>query len=117
MSIKTYIQIEGEEIIELELNTNKLVNVALGINYAQGFDLIVDLHSIDVDDVVPPTIKLSGAKRHASLLSNLLLDNSLHFGVIDIISFQKLVGNLDKMTITNLDRQHQRSLDSYFESS
>ena len=31
-----------------------------------------------------------------------------------MISFQKLVGNLDKMTIANLGRQHQRSLDSYF---
>ena len=34
-----------------------------------------------------------------------------------MISFQKLVGNLDKVTISNLSRQHQRSLDSYFKSS
>ena len=27
------------------------------------------------------------------------------------------VGNLDKMTIVDLGRQHQRSLDSYFKSS
>jgi hypothetical protein len=71
---------------------------ALGINHAQGFDLNVDLHSIDVDDVAPPTVKLSDAFSHASLLSNLLLDNYLHFGVNEILSFQKLVGNLDKMT-------------------
>jgi hypothetical protein len=57
------------------------VDGALGINYAQGFDLNVDLHSVDVDDVTPPTIKLSDAKRHASLLSNFLSDNSLHFDV------------------------------------
>ena len=93
------------------------MDVALGVNYAQGFDLYVDMHSIDVDDVAPPTRKLSDAKRHASLLSNFLLDNSLHFGVNEIISFQKLVGNLDKMTIANLGRQHQRSLNSYFKSS
>ena len=89
-----------------------MVDAALGFNYAQGFDLNVDLQSLDVDDVAPPTVK-----RHASLLSNLLLDNSLHFGVNEIISFQKLVGNLDKMTITNLGRQHKRSLNSYFKSS
>jgi hypothetical protein len=75
------------------------------------------LHSIDVDDVAPPTIKLSDAKRHESLLFSFLLDNSLHFGVNEILSFQKLVGNLDKMTIANLGRQHQRSLNSYFKSS
>jgi hypothetical protein len=54
----------------------------------QGFDLNVDLHSVDVDDVAPPTIKLSDAKRHASLLSNLLLDNSLHFGVMQFLAFK-----------------------------
>ena len=35
-----------------------------------------------------------------------VLDNSLHFGVSEIINFQKLIGNLDKMTIANLGRQH-----------
>ena len=29
------------------------------------------------------------------------------------VNFQKLVGNLNKMTVANLGRQHQRSLDSY----
>jgi hypothetical protein len=88
----------------------------LGINYAQDFDLNVDLHSVDVDDVAPPTVKLSDAKCHASLLSNFLIDNSLHFCVKEMISFQKLIRNLDKMTDANLGRQHQRSLDSYFKS-
>ena len=37
--------------------------------------------------------------------------------VSEIISFQKLVGNLDKMIVANLGGQHKRSLDSYFESS
>jgi hypothetical protein len=50
------------------LGTDELVDAALGINHAQGFDLNFDLHSIDVDDVAPPTIKLSDAKCHASLL-------------------------------------------------
>ena len=34
-----------------------------------------------------------------------------------MISLQKLVKNLNKMIISNLDRQHQRSLNSYFKSS
>ena len=75
MSIETYIQMKREEITELELNTDELVDVALGINYAQGFDLNVHLHLIDVEDVIPPTVKLD-AKYHESLLSNFLLDNS-----------------------------------------
>ena len=108
---------KGWDYWATELNTDELVDVALGINHAQGFDLYVDLHSKDVDDVASPTIKLSDAICHASLLSDILLDNSLYFGVNEMISFQKSVGNLDKMTVANLDRQHHRSLNSYFKSS
>jgi hypothetical protein len=65
--------------------------------HVQGFDLNVDLHVVDVDDVAPHTVKLSDAKRHASLLlnfllNNFLLNNSLHLGVNEILSFQKLIG-------------------------
>ena len=63
------------------------MDVALGINNAHGFNLNVDLHLVDVDDVAAPTIMLSDAKRHASLLSNLFLYNSLYFGVQEIIGF------------------------------
>jgi hypothetical protein len=52
----------------------------LATNYAQDFDLNIDLHLVDVDDVAPPIVKLSDAKCHASLLSSFLLENSLYFG-------------------------------------
>ena len=52
------------------------------------------------------SIKLSEAKRHASLLFGFLLENSIYFGVNEMISFQKVARNLDKMTIANLGRQH-----------
>ena len=68
MSIETYIQMKGEQKIELELRVKKLVDIALGIDYAQGFDLSVDLHLVDVDDVASLIVKLSDAKRRASLL-------------------------------------------------
>jgi hypothetical protein len=103
---------EGEEITELELSIDELVDAALGINHAQGFDLNVDMHAVNVDNVAPPTVKLSDAKRHASLLSNFSLDNSLRFGVNEIPSFQKLIRNLNKMIVTDLGRQNQRSLNS-----
>jgi hypothetical protein len=46
-------------------------------------------------------------------LSNFLLENSLYFGVNEMISFQKLLGKLDKMIVANLSRQHHRSLNFY----
>ena len=56
-----------------ELSIDELVDDALGTNYAQDFDHSIDLHSVDVDDVAPPTVKLSDAKCHASLLSSFLI--------------------------------------------
>jgi hypothetical protein len=78
-----------------ELSIDKLVDIALGTNFIQDFDLNVDLDFVDADDVAPPTIKLSDAKRYASLLSSFLLKNSLYFCVNEIIGFQKLVENLN----------------------
>ena len=79
MSIETYIQVGGEEIIELELSIDELVDAPLGTNSTQYFDLNVDLDSVDVDDVAPPTLKLSDARCRASLLSSFLLKNSFIF--------------------------------------
>jgi hypothetical protein len=46
MSTETYIQMKGEEITELELNTDKLVGVALGTNFApRGGHYIVKLRT------------------------------------------------------------------------
>jgi hypothetical protein len=59
-----------------------------------------------VDDVAPPTVKLSDVKRHVSLLFDFLLDNTWHFNVNEITSFQKLIGNIDKIIAANLGRQH-----------
>ena len=69
-----------------ELSNDELVDVALGTNYAQDFDLNIDQHSINRDVVTPPTVKLNDAKRHASLLSSFLFENSLRFGLNEIIS-------------------------------
>ena len=68
----------------------------------QDFHLNNDIHSVDVDDVASPIVELGDAKCHASLLSSFLLENSLYFGVNEIVTFQKLAGNLDKMTVANL---------------
>ena len=47
------------------------MDVALGTNYAQDFN--IDLHSIDLDDVALPTTELTDAKHYASLLSSFLV--------------------------------------------
>ena len=64
------------------------MDVALGTSSTQDFDLNVDLDLVDVDDVAPPTIKLSDAKRHASLLFGFLLENSLYVGLVKLLLLQ-----------------------------
>jgi hypothetical protein len=44
MSIETYIQMEMENISKLELSIDELMDVVLGINYTQDFDLNVAKH-------------------------------------------------------------------------
>ena len=56
----------------------ELVDVVLGINNAEGFDLTVNLHLVHLDDVFSRTILKS--QRYASLLSNFLIDNLFHLG-------------------------------------
>ena len=51
-----------------------------------GLEWHLDLE--DVDDVAPPTVKLSDAKCHTSLLFSFLLENSLYFGVNEICKFK-----------------------------
>ena len=50
----------------------------LGISLIIGIFMRIKVTSVDVDDVAPLTIKLSDAKRRASLLSSFLLENSLY---------------------------------------
>ena len=69
-------------------NRHSLVNAILGSKYAEDFDRNIDLQSLYMDDVAPPTLKLSDAKLHASFSSSFLLHSSLQFGVNGINSFQ-----------------------------
>ena len=52
------------------MSTNELVDAALKTNFAQDFDLNVDIDSIDVDDVLHLTVKLryTNVMHHCCLL-------------------------------------------------
>lgn len=46
------------------------MDVSLGTNSAQDFNLDVDIDYVDTDNVAPPTVNLIDVECHASLLSN-----------------------------------------------
>jgi hypothetical protein len=54
---------------------------------------------------------------HASKLYQFLIDNFLPFDVCDVISIQKVLEKLDKMTTANLCRQQQTTLSPYIFSN
>ena len=62
-----------KRLLSQNWRTGELVDVALDTCYAQDFDHDFDIHSIDVDDVAPPTVNLSDANvmHHCCLVSYL----------------------------------------------
>jgi hypothetical protein len=84
----------------------ELVDIALEVVEASipNLDLNIDFIP-NVDDQSPPIVNLTDAWHHASMLSHFLLNNLVNFGVQDVIDFQKVLGKLDKMGVTNLNKQ------------
>jgi hypothetical protein len=108
----------GEDLIEEELNNTELVDMALEVVEASPWNLDLNVDPFpNVDDQPPPIVKLTDVWHHASMLSHFLLNNSINFSVQNITNFKKVLGKLDKMGVANLNKQQQRTLDSYFKSS
>ena len=72
------LMMEGEDIIEVEYDMSKLVDMALGKRISPpSYDLIAGpLNSLDVDDKPPLIVKLAYAQHHAQLLATFFcMDN------------------------------------------
>jgi hypothetical protein len=108
MRVEEYIQIDGEDLIEEELTNINLVDMALEVVEASSSNLDLNVDPIpNVDDQLLSFL----------MLSHFLLNNSINFSIQDVTNFQKVLGKLNKMGVANLNKQQQRTLDSYFKSS
>jgi hypothetical protein len=86
MPMEEYIQMDGKDLIEEELITIELVDMALEVEASpSNLDLHVD--PIPNVDQPPPFVKLTDARHHASMLSHFLLSNSVNFSVQDVTNF------------------------------
>jgi hypothetical protein len=118
MPMEEYIQMDGEDFIEEELINTNLIDMALEVVEASPSNLNLNVNPIpNVDDQPPPIVKLTNGRHHASMLSHFFLNNLVSFYVHDVTNFQKASGRLDKMGVANLNKQQQRTSDSYFRSS
>jgi hypothetical protein len=90
MPVEEYIHMDGEDLIEEELNNTELIDMALEVVEASPSNLDLNVDPIpNVDDQPPPIVKLTDVRHHASMLSHFLLNNSINFSVQDAINFQK----------------------------
>jgi hypothetical protein len=116
--MEEYIQMDGEDLIEEEFTNIELVDMALEVVEASPSNLDLNVESIpNVDDQSPPIIKLTDVRHHASMLSHFFLNNSINFSIQDVTKFQNVLGKVDKTDVANLNKQQQKTLDSYFKSS
>lgn len=56
---------EREDIIKLELSNDVLVHVHWETNSRQNFHINVNINSLDVADVAPPTVEIGDVEHHA----------------------------------------------------
>ena len=109
MPIKVYVQLVREEIVDVEYNMAKLVDLAWG----RGLHLVLNLNEEpmkgnDVDDQTIPIIKPPQVHEYAQLLS--IIINSKHpleSLVIDVMNMQSSMVKLNKMSISNINTHHQ----------
>ena len=74
MLVKEYMQLTREEIVDVEYNMIKLVDLAWGREVHLDLDLNEELmEGINVDDQPTPVVKLPQAREYAQLLSNFLV--------------------------------------------
>ena len=84
----------------------ELIDMALIVTKASTLSLDLNLHPVlDIDDQLALIVKLNDTQHHASMLSHFLLNNSLYFGVLNIISFQNILTKLHKKNVANLNKQ------------
>ena len=67
-----------------------------------------------VDDRLTPIVKLPQAHKYAQLLWNFAVEHPLEFSVIDVMNMQSSTGKLSKMSIFNINKHHQKTIDFYF---
>ena len=92
----------------------KLVDLVWGREFHLGLDLNEEkMNENDVDDQPTPIVKLPQARDYAQLLYNFVVEQSLEFPVLGVMSMQPFMDALNKISISNINKQHQNMVDSY----
>ena len=67
----------------------------------------------DVDDQSTPIVKLPQACEYTQLLSNFAMEHPPKFPIIKVMNMQYFMNKLSKMSISNINKHHHKTIDSY----
>ena len=108
-------QLAREEIVDVNYNMAELVDFTWGREFHLGLDLNEEpMKGNDVDDQPTPLVKLPQAHEYAKLLSIFPLEHPLEFLIIGVMTMQSFMNKLNKTSISNISKHHQKTIDSYF---
>lgn len=117
MSIDEYAQLVWEEIVDVVYNMVELVDLTWGREVHLGLSLIEEsLEQNDVDDHPTSKVNLPQSHEYAQLLSNFAMEHSSKFLVVDVMSNQSFMNTMNKISISNMNKHQQKTLDPYFRS-
>jgi hypothetical protein len=68
----------------------------------------------DVDDQHISIVKPPQAREYAQLLSNFEVEHPLENLVVSVMNMQSLMNKLNKMSISNINKHHRKTINSYF---
>ena len=103
--------VEWEESVE---GMAKLVDLVWSEEFHLGLDLNEEqMNENDVDDQPTPIVKLPQACDYAQLLWNFVAEQSSEFSIIDVTNMQSFMYELNEISISNINKHHQKTIDSY----
>ena len=115
MRIEEFVQLAGEEIVDAKYNIDELVDMAWGREIHLDLDLNGEpVEGNDVNDQPKPIVKFPQACEYAHLLSNFVVEHPSEFSIIDLMNKKPFMGKLSKMSISSINKHHQKTKNSYF---
>ncbi|KAL3677198.1 hypothetical protein R1sor_027146 [Riccia sorocarpa] len=97
-----------DELVRCVLNQSTWENILAD----EGLD-IEETQDVDVNDLYPPLVSISDARRAASSLLQFICDNP-QFALNAEVALIQIQTTLAKMTVANFNRFSQRTLDSFY---
>lgn len=87
------------DISKEDIDTNKLVQIALDIDLCVKLELNIELNnSNSVKEQPPIVIKLGNTKLHGAILFHFIKKNLIYFNVLDVNGIMRIISKINKFS-------------------